>query len=548
MAYNETLLEKYRGLVRRGEPFRSSTCPYCNGPRSAGIKHIDPKRKPQSPWDFWDNIVCAPTAARSNDGSDAHDHVENEGVALGAEQTHRAPPRRRPMYVVGPMVDQSELPFRMLCRRYGATLAYSPMLHARSFAQSAQYRARYFSTTPHRAEPAMTATASGEGEAAEDAGRTSDGEETDHPLFVQFCGNDADTLLAAARHVEDDCEAVDVNLGCPQGIARRGYYGSFLMEDWDRVHNILHCLAVELRVPVTAKMRVFDDDALTLKYAEMLRDTSIAVLCVHGRTRHNKRGLADMEKIRRVREHLRGSIPVIGNGNVLTFEDVRRNMSATMTDGYMCAEPLLWDPRLFAAPLHPVRNGRCFAECREARLDAIRTAQEYLQLVQRYPVDLAFVKAHLFKMLFHSYEMHPVMHGWLTNFSCNGRGGNNNNNAGSDVNGEVEDGDIDDGRSPDGASKSGSGNANKAESNMKQAAGNLDFFAFAMDALGEHLRQLYAAEVSCGVEGPQPKRAQEREKGVIEDTSSSAERKVETSHDAFAEDDVFGIDFDLNKK
>ncbi len=53
------------------------------------------------------------------------------------------------------------------------------------------------------------------------------------PLFVQFCGNDANTILKAARHVEDQVDAVDINFGCPQRIAKRGNYGAFLMYDLD---------------------------------------------------------------------------------------------------------------------------------------------------------------------------------------------------------------------------------------------------------------------------------------------------------------------------
>jgi tRNA-dihydrouridine synthase 1 len=57
----------------------------------------------------------------------------------------------------------------------------------------------------------------------------------DRPLFVQFCANDPDVLLKAAKLVEDRCDAVDINCGCPQGIAKKGHYGSFLLEEPDLI-------------------------------------------------------------------------------------------------------------------------------------------------------------------------------------------------------------------------------------------------------------------------------------------------------------------------
>lgn len=66
--------------------------------------------------------------------------------------------------------------------------------------------------------------------------------EADRPLFVQFCANDPDTLLAAARHVEGTCDYVDLNFGCPQRIAKRGNYGAFLMDDIPRVESLISTL------------------------------------------------------------------------------------------------------------------------------------------------------------------------------------------------------------------------------------------------------------------------------------------------------------------
>ena len=63
------------------------------------------------------------------------------------------------------------------------------------------------------------------------------------PLFVQFCANNPSTLLQAAKLVQDYCDAVDINLGCPQRIARKGKYGAFLMENMDIIESLVTTLA-----------------------------------------------------------------------------------------------------------------------------------------------------------------------------------------------------------------------------------------------------------------------------------------------------------------
>lgn len=621
MAYNQKTLDAYRAaLSDPSTPFRSRTCPYCNGERDATVKHLHPSTKPASPWDFWHHVLVKKyesvqsVTARRNLQIDLSSH-EGEGKELDQKKAEQqkspsdqedAQPScsgsREKMFVVGPMVDQSELPFRMLCRQYGATLAYTPMLHARSFAESAHYRRHYLSTTPleelvtrlehydvknKRAQNERGNGLPATDDDGSDAGISHEEELVDRPCIVQFCGNDPDTVLRAAQFAvrgeypdptntsfvtrktatsqptenavaADEksgpteryyhCDAVDLNLGCPQGIARRGHYGSFLMEDWDLIHTIVHTLHVELEVPVTVKIRVFDqpsspspsepascngihyDEALSIRYAQMIRDAGAQLLCIHGRTRAMKgqqSGLANLPLIGRIREALRGTIPVLSNGNVLTYDDVLTNLRVTGCEGHMCAEPLLWDPALFSSPRHPVRSGRAFGASKPTRLAALQTAQAYARWLRRCPVDLGFAKAHFFKMLYHSYELHPTFRDEMAALKTTGGGAS----AAGEAKGMADVREAE-------TMKRGVPPQNKEdddeEDEVEVVASALDSGAYeqAVGYLEKHLQALYEAEVACDVEGEQPKAA----------AAAKAAAKAEMV-DVFEEEGGLGIGF-----
>ncbi|TLS29295.1 hypothetical protein PpBr36_00493 [Pyricularia pennisetigena] len=293
-----------------------------------------------------------------------------------------------PKFVVAPMVDQSEFAWRMLTRSFmpesqrSKVLAYTPMFHARLFGENASYRDSHFQ--PMRSDPASP-----------DAQPTPwlDGNPAiDRPLFVQFCANDPAALLEAAKHVAPYCDAVDLNLGCPQGIARKGHYGAFLQEDQELIHKLIRQLHEGLSIPVTAKIRILDTLEATLAYARNVLDAGASILTVHGRRREQKghlTGLADWSAIRYLRDNLPPETVIFANGNILQRGDLERCLEATGADAIMSAEGNLSDPTIFA-PEPPVgEEGREYWRGRDGlggfRVDAVM--RRYLDILHKYVED-----------------------------------------------------------------------------------------------------------------------------------------------------------------
>jgi tRNA-dihydrouridine synthase 1 len=309
-----------------------------------------------------------------------------------------------PKHILAPMVDQSECAFRVLCRNHGCDLAYSPMYSSKQFAESELYRKSMINHF--------------DGDAALG----------DRPLVIQFAGNDPQVLLEAAKHVQHRCNAVDLNLGCPQKIARRGHYGAWycmppsnaqqsaraawsicdgayrfltpdcshgrLAEETKLLQEIVGTLRNHLECPITVKIRVQEAGrSATLNYARMLQDAGASVVAVHGRTREQRgalQGAPSWEEIAAVKQAL--SVPVLANGGIFSRSDVDRCMAATGADGVLVGEALLENPALF-------EGHRC-----GDRHTAL--CKEYLALQAVCPADLRSVKQHLFNILYADVQVH----------------------------------------------------------------------------------------------------------------------------------------------
>ncbi|KAG9248269.1 hypothetical protein BJ878DRAFT_488877 [Calycina marina] len=305
-----------------------------------------------------------------------------------------------PKFVLAPMVDQSEFAWRMLTRSFmpqgkgkGNLVAYTPMLHARLFGEGPRFRENHFlplRTSLVDSEAAGLDSAS----SANNAPYLDGNPALDRPLFTQFCANDPDELLAAAKFVAPFCDAVDLNLGCPQGIAKKGHYGAFLQEDQPLIYRMINKLHLELDVPVTAKIRILNTREETLNYAKMCLDAGASILTVHGRKREakgHKTGLADWSVIRFLREELPKETVLFANGNILSRMDVDRCLEETGADGVMSAEGNLYDPSLFAEKHVSEKGDREYWEGNDGkggfRMDAV--LRRYMDIIYTHVLEVS---------------------------------------------------------------------------------------------------------------------------------------------------------------
>jgi tRNA-dihydrouridine synthase 1 len=214
----------------------------------------------------------------------------------------------------------------------------------------------------------------------------------DSPLFVQLCGNDPEYVLGAAQLVQTECNAVDINLGCPQAIAKKGNYGSFLLEKPEIICAVVKKLHSDLNIPVTCKIRCLPELKDTLDLVSKIVQSGCSLLTVHGRTKEQNKervGACNWDAIKAIKEMVK--IPVFANGGIYNHQDVLDCMEYTGVDGVMSSESLLENPALFSGEIH----------------DLDKLAFEYLDLWKEWDfTNLGCLKAHMFKMLHSGLSRH----------------------------------------------------------------------------------------------------------------------------------------------
>jgi tRNA-dihydrouridine synthase len=216
-----------------------------------------------------------------------------------------------PKFISAPMVDQSNLAWRLLVRQNGADLAFSQMMHARNFMSDKNYRSDCVDWDDY----------------THSAGSSSSEEsrKLDKPLIAQLAGDNPDVLVAAGKYIHHDVAAIDLNLGCPQKIAKKGNYGAYLLPEKGLIVKLLSAMVQGLDCPITAKIRCLGTDEMTIDLCQAIEKCGVSMITVHGRTVDSNKlfvGPVNWDVIRKVKNSV--SIPVIANGGISCRSDALR--------------------------------------------------------------------------------------------------------------------------------------------------------------------------------------------------------------------------------
>jgi tRNA-dihydrouridine synthase B len=236
--------------------------------------------------------------------------------------------------ILAPMAGVSDLPFRLLCREQGAGLVCMEMVSAKAILYKNRNTEELLTIDPK-----------------------------EHPVSLQLFGSDPDIISEIAKQIEErPFDILDLNMGCPVPKVVNNGDGSALMKNPRLAGEIIEKTARAIKKPLTVKIRKGFDDAHVnaVELAHIAQESGAAAVAVHGRTREQYyAGHADWDIIRQVKEAV--SIPVIGNGDIRTPEDVAAMAEQTGCDGYMIARGAEGNPWIFRQILHYFETGEHLA-------------------------------------------------------------------------------------------------------------------------------------------------------------------------------------------
>lgn len=227
----------------------------------------------------------------------------------------------RPLFLA-PMEDVTDIGFRKLCKRFGASMVYTEFVSAEALVRSIKSTVSKLTIS-----------------------------DDERPVGIQIYGRDTEAMVEAAKIVEEaHPDVIDLNFGCPvKKVAGKGA-GAGMLQNIPLMLDITREVVKAVHTPVTVKTRLGWDSShlIITDLAEQLQDCGIQALTIHGRTRAQMyTGSADWTLIGEVKRNPRIHIPIIGNGDITSPEDAERAFDDYGVDAVMVGRATFGRPWIF---------------------------------------------------------------------------------------------------------------------------------------------------------------------------------------------------------
>ena len=228
----------------------------------------------------------------------------------------------RPLFLA-PMEDVTDIGFRHLCKRFGASMVYTEFVSAEALVRSVKATVNKLTIC-----------------------------DEERPVGIQIYGRDVPAMVEAAKIVEEvHPDVIDLNFGCPvKKVAGKGA-GAGMLQNIPLMLDITREVVKAVKTPVTVKTRLgWNSEQLVITdLAEQLQDCGIAALTIHGRTRAQMyTGEADWTLIGEVKRNPRIHIPIIGNGDIKSLDDADRAFYQYGVDAVMIGRATVGCPWIFS--------------------------------------------------------------------------------------------------------------------------------------------------------------------------------------------------------
>lgn len=221
------------------------------------------------------------------------------------------------------MEDVTDIGFRRLCKRFGASMVYTEFVSAEALVRDVKSTVKKLQIS-----------------------------DEERPVGIQIYGRDTDAMVEAAKIVEQaGPDLIDLNFGCPvKKVAGKGA-GAGMLQNIPKMLDITRRVVDAVKLPVTAKTRLGwnHDQLIITTLAEQLQDCGIQALTIHGRTRSQMyTGQADWTLIGEVKANPRIHIPIIGNGDIHSIEEADAAFDRYGVDAVMIGRATFGCPWLFS--------------------------------------------------------------------------------------------------------------------------------------------------------------------------------------------------------